>query len=418
MESLEVISDNSLAPHDSIVVVPSSSYNDQVIPGDTGSVTSASLQGTRSPARSPSSSQRNVDLLNGAGQGFPTTRERSGVSSDDDHTDPSSSATGHTGDAGYRRSDLQPKAPTSSFGRLIENTKKRLNSSDRRRSSSDDEEEAEVLKNALIYGYLQKLGRNGKWQSRWFESDGECLTYYKSSKRTKLLATLDLAKVGSIVINHQDRTGTTFTINISDRPYHLRAESMGTCKDWVITLNRVKEARMREGNVKLSLPTDQPPDLLDHNFTPRVVVVANRQRTRAIDDDDIQSWENGATWSANPASDAQTFLPTSTSGRLARWQKPRNSLSRLASKLAKWARSIRKFGSNGCTEVENHVVLDHHLHPPGHDDKPSTAGNSSPSGSKTGPSDAVNSDRSVKIDDVSPAPIVPDDEDDEARYLS
>jgi hypothetical protein len=47
----------------------------------------------------------------------------------------------------------------------------------------------------LIAGYLQKLGRNGKWQTRWFETDGECLSYYKSSKRNKLLATLDLAKV-------------------------------------------------------------------------------------------------------------------------------------------------------------------------------------------------------------------------------
>lgn len=224
-----------------------------------------------------------------------------------------------------------------------------------------------MLESALIYGYLQKLGRNGKWQTRWFETDGECLTYYKSSKRTKLLATLDLAKVGSIVINHQDRNGTTFTINISERPYHLRADSMAACKDWVITLNRVKEARMREGNVKLALPSDQPPDLLDnHNFTPRVVVVANRQRTRAIDDDDIQSWENGAAWGNNPANDVPPFMAPSSSGRLARWQKPRNSLSRLASKLARWARSIRKFG---CVDAENDVVLDHHLHPPGHDDK-------------------------------------------------
>ena len=121
MESLEVVSDNSLGPHECIVVVPSSSYTDPVIPSDAGSVTSASLQGTRSPARSPSSSQRNVDLLDN--REFSTSRERSGVSSDDDHTDPSSSATGHTGDPGYKRSDLQPKHPTSSFGRLIENTK-------------------------------------------------------------------------------------------------------------------------------------------------------------------------------------------------------------------------------------------------------------------------------------------------------
>ena len=69
----------------------------------------------------------------------------------------------------------------------------------RRRSSGDiddpalEEEDDDV--NALIYGHLQKLGRNGKWQTRWFETDGECLSYYKTSKRSKLLATLDLEKV-------------------------------------------------------------------------------------------------------------------------------------------------------------------------------------------------------------------------------
>lgn len=47
----------------------------------------------------------------------------------------------------------------------------------------------------LIYGYLHKLGRNGHWQKRFFETNGERLTYYKSVKRTKVLATLDLCKV-------------------------------------------------------------------------------------------------------------------------------------------------------------------------------------------------------------------------------
>ena len=50
--------------------------------------------------------------------------------------------------------------------------------------------------------------------------------------------------------------------------------------------------------------------------------------------------------------------------------------------------------------------------------QPSTAGNSSPSGSNAGPSDAVIAERSVKMDEVAPAPIVLEDDDDEARYLS
>ena len=48
---------------------------------------------------------------------------------------------------------------------------------------------------SLIFGYLHKLGRNGHWQRRFFESDGSSLTYYKSGKMNKVLATLDLCKV-------------------------------------------------------------------------------------------------------------------------------------------------------------------------------------------------------------------------------
>ena len=47
----------------------------------------------------------------------------------------------------------------------------------------------------IIYGYLHKLGRNGHWQKRYFETNGKSLTYYKNVKRTKVLATLDLCKV-------------------------------------------------------------------------------------------------------------------------------------------------------------------------------------------------------------------------------
>ena len=55
-----------------------------------------------------------------------------------------------------------------------------------------------------------------------------------------------------------------------------------------------------------------------------------------------------------------------TSARLARWQKPKTSIARIANKVLAWARSIRKYR---CHDAENQVVLDHHLHPPGHDDK-------------------------------------------------
>jgi hypothetical protein len=167
-------------------------------------------------------------------------------------------------------------------------------------------------------------------------------------------------------MNHEDDKECCFIINISERPYHLRADSASACKDWVITLNRVKEARMHEGNVKLVMPKDmhQPPDLLDGNFTPRVVVVANRQRTHVVEDDDFPAWE-AVGGMENPPSTKYTVAPP-TASRLARWQKPKTSISRIASKVLAWARSLRNFR---CHDADNQVVLDHHLHPPGHDDK-------------------------------------------------
>lgn len=347
-------------------------------------------------------SQRNVAMAmrhQQLRQTYPASRERSNpVSEDDDLTEPSTSnntrADTSGSGTGYNRAD--GTGATSTFGKLIQSASKvrsvggslvcllsalpltilrffllqnannrNLNYGRSNRKTMD--EDAVVVEGALIYGYLQKLGRNGKWQARWFESDGECLTYYKSNKRIKLLATLDLAKVGSIVINDEDEKECCFIINISERPYHLRADSPAACKDWVITLNRVKEARMHEGNVKLLLPNEinQPPDLLDLSFTPRVVVIANRQRTHAVEDDDIASWE--ALGGRNENTNPNKFDATPpASARLARWQKPKTSIARFASKLLAWARNIRR---HGCQDAENHVVLDHHLHPPGHDDK-------------------------------------------------
>jgi len=97
---------------------------------------------------------------------------------DDDNTQPSSTANNEE-----PVTSLNP----SPFFRFIQNTRKHLS-----RKDSDD-----LADGAVISGCLHKLGRNGKWQMRWFESDGECLSYYKSSKRVKLLATLDLEKVSA-----------------------------------------------------------------------------------------------------------------------------------------------------------------------------------------------------------------------------
>lgn len=139
----------------------------------------------------------------------------------------------------------------------------------------------------------------------------------------------------------------------------------------------MKEARLNQGRVKLVSPADfqTPVDLLDQQseevVTPRVVVVANRQRLRAVDES--QEWDQLIRFEENdPAAEPEPIDPydhkrRSTLGTavLARWTKRRSSLSRLGAKIARWARSLRRYK---CTEIEeDSVQLDHHVHPPGHD---------------------------------------------------
>lgn len=178
--------------------------------------------------------------------------------------------------------------------------------------------------------------------------------------------------MGEIGLDPSDDNECSFTIQVLGRLYHLRAENKVACTDWVITLNRIKEAKMQQGNVKLVGGGYQnPPDLLDQNamgIAPRVVVVSNRERTRAVaetqDFDQIMRDHQGA--ANNTDLDVLGGKRLSTIGTvvLARWNKRRTSLTRLRSKLTKWARSLRNLS---CTS-DGAVGLDNHVHPPGHDD--------------------------------------------------
>jgi len=340
---------------------------------------------------------------------------------DDDNTEPSSTMTSTQSNNNNnipRPGTVHSQNRESSFTKFI---RKRLNSienfnnndnnnennSPSNNPALDEDDDVASSSGALIYGYLLKMGRNGKWQRRFFETDGECLSYYKNRHRTKLLAQLDLCKVGEIAIDEDDQSGCTFQIQVANRPYALRAENSGTCKDWVITLNRVKEARMHIGGFELITPFKAPPDLLDHNeqmkatandeeeefagATPRVVLRANRQRTRAVVDQNVKTWDqlvqvaDGAPpdlISGSPMASRKsgmvamageqdleedqevimTHLPPQV---MARWEKRRSLVYSMGRKIVRWARRVRELR---CSADESDVHLDSRVHPPGHDD--------------------------------------------------
>ena len=95
-----------------------------------------------------------------------------------------------------------------------------------------------------ISGYLYKKTREGRWQKRWFETNGVYLTYYKSKKMEKLLAALSLPQVGEIKIlsTEEDAEQLTglFTLELNSRIYTLRCKSSAEAIVWVRVLNKLK----------------------------------------------------------------------------------------------------------------------------------------------------------------------------------
>ena len=96
-------------------------------------------------------------------------------------------------------------------------------------------------------GYLQKQTKDGKWQKRYFETNGNFLTYYESKKMTKLLAAVNLPQVGEIKVippdpeNDDTRDGGLFTIQLNSRDYTLKAADHEEALGWVEVLRKLKD---------------------------------------------------------------------------------------------------------------------------------------------------------------------------------
>lgn len=109
------------------------------------------------------------------------------------------------------------------------------------RNTATDSTEAYVpMSQELVHisGYLLKLTRDGKWQRRWFETNGCFLTYYKSKKMEKLLAALNLPQVGEIKIEDD----AMFSIELNERVYQLKAANEQEAQKWVDTLKLLKDS--------------------------------------------------------------------------------------------------------------------------------------------------------------------------------
>lgn len=104
--------------------------------------------------------------------------------------------------------------------------------------------EASRLSNDNLSGYLYKKTKDGRWQKRWFESNGSFLAYYKSKKKEKLLAALSLPQTGEIRLVNNDSGNASqaglFSIELNSRVYILQAKTDEEGQLWVKTLNNLK----------------------------------------------------------------------------------------------------------------------------------------------------------------------------------
>ncbi len=121
-----------------------------------------------------------------------------------------------------------------------------------------------------LSGYLFKKTRDGRWQRRWFETNGVYLTYYKSRKMEKLLAALSLPQVGEIktlpLDQDPEKKGGLFTIELNTRVYTLRAKSDIESEVWVKILQQLQKQGSHQAQ-NLQTPNSKPKaSLLTNNM--------------------------------------------------------------------------------------------------------------------------------------------------------
>ena len=215
-------------------------------------------------------------------------------------------------------------------------------------------------------------------------------------------------QVGEIAIDKTDPDECTFTIQVRNRPYFLRAENKARCNDWVIVLNRAREARMHVGNIQfvttksldgmegaivvgnITNRVQADSDEYDSSSTspqPCMVISALRPRTKAVRDDGELAMQNSVpppdlfmsesgeveeqvevlNWSKRTSPKHQVGIVASTTGgaggdtaSMAKWQKRHSIIHHLSLRILRWARSITQ-QADACRNESDVVVVPTHV---------------------------------------------------------
>lgn len=174
--------------------------------------------------------------------------------------------------------------------------------------AGDDEEQ----------GYLRKKSSKGRWQRRFFETQGHYFVYRKDAESPELLASMDMSQVSEV--NYNEGT-TDFVVQFGERGYQMRGSSVEDAERWVKVLAGKMEAGVTAtpspklkgalchvfaSRMRSPLPLSPPGSSASSSSTLKSSLVGSASRTAKPSDYDASSAAAGG---AGPGGRLQRRVP-------------------------------------------------------------------------------------------------------------
>ena len=135
-------------------------------------------------------------------------------------------------------------------------------------------------------GYLLKYSPVGLHRKRFFEINGEYLTYFKTEKKRKLLEAISIPSAAHIrltdgynshpILSPQSGGYTTILIDMCDRQYELIADTVEDAQLWMDEILKIRDAELIKSQVERS-------NRQNWSLSASDKVVGNRHREYSFD---------------------------------------------------------------------------------------------------------------------------------------
>jgi PH domain len=112
-------------------------------------------------------------------------------------------------------------------------------------------------------GYLLKYSSTGLHRKRFFELNGEYLTYFKTERKRKLLEAISIPSAACIRLTEYSHGASkpaisvgcckTILIDMRDRQYELLADTVEDARSWMKELTKIREAELIKSLLERSI---------------------------------------------------------------------------------------------------------------------------------------------------------------------